>query len=321
MIPIERHQRILALVEQRGAVSINELTEILGVSHMTIRRDVSKLEEQGLLVSVSGGVRAVSRLAAEPSHLVKSTLQSEEKQAIGALAASHIAKNSCIYLDAGTTTLALARAILDRNDLQVVTNDFEITQLLIDASQCGVIHTGGTLCRENRSCVGESAARTLRHLAIDTAFISASGWDSRGIFTPDENKVTVKETVSQVSARSILLCDSSKYNQVATFMALPLTRFTTIITDRIFPMPPPVISPGTPARCYGPDNARGHRRVSVASARSAPRRSRRFADFARPYSPAYPADKSPQCALLCYSGQAGRQSRAHPVRQLRSYRR
>lgn len=52
------------------------------------------------------------------------------------------------------------------------------------------------------------------------------------IFTPDENKVTVKETVSQVSARSILLCDSSKYNQVATFMALPLTRFTTIITDR-----------------------------------------------------------------------------------------
>ncbi|VAM91031.1 DeoR family transcriptional regulator [Klebsiella pneumoniae] len=70
MIPIERHQRILALVEQRGAVSINELTEILGVSHMTIRRDVSKLEEQGLLVSVSGGVRAVSRLA-EPSPITQ----------------------------------------------------------------------------------------------------------------------------------------------------------------------------------------------------------------------------------------------------------
>lgn len=232
VIPIERHQSILALVEQRGAVSINELTETLGVSHMTIRRDVSKLEEEGLLVSVSGGVRAVSRLAIEPSHLVKSTLNSEEKQAIGALAAARIAKNSCIYLDAGTTTLALARAILDRDDLQVVTNDFEITQLLIDASQCGVIHTGGTLSRENRSCVGESAARTLRHLAIDTAFISASGWDTRGIFTPDENKVTVKETVSQVSAKNILLCDSSKFNQIATFMALPLSRFSTIITDR-----------------------------------------------------------------------------------------
>ncbi len=204
MIPIERHQRILALVEQRGAVSINELTEILGVSHMTIRRDVSKLEEQGLLVSVSGGVRAVSRLAAEPSHLVKSTLQSEEKQAIGALAASHIAKNSCIYLDAGTTTLRWrGRSRPERSP--VVTNDFEITQLLIDASQCGVIHTGGTLCRENRSCVGESAARTLRHLAIDTAFISASGWDSRGIFTLMRTRLPSRRPSAR-SAREASCC-------------------------------------------------------------------------------------------------------------------
>ncbi|VCW78440.1 Glycerol-3-phosphate regulon repressor [Klebsiella pneumoniae] len=127
-----------------------------------LRRDVSKLEEQGLLVSVSGGVRAVSRLAAEPSHLVKSTLQSEEKQAIGALAASHIAKNSCIYLDAGTTTLALARAILDRNDLQVVTNDFEITQLLIDASQCGVI-TPAALCAGRTAPAWANRRRALRH--------------------------------------------------------------------------------------------------------------------------------------------------------------
>nr|QTX14667.1 Transcriptional regulator YgbI, DeoR family [Klebsiella pneumoniae] len=193
-------------MEQRGAVSINELTEILGVSHMTIRRDVSKLEEQGLLVSVSGGVRAVSRLAAEPSHLVKSTLQSEEKQAIGALAASHIAKKTVASIwmpglpprgwrgRSSTGTISVWSPMI-----------FEITQLLIDASQCGVIHTGGTLCRENRSCVGESAARTLRHPAIDTAFISASGWDSRGIFTPDENKVTVKETVSR-SAREASCC-------------------------------------------------------------------------------------------------------------------
>ncbi len=64
------------------------------------------------------------------------------------------------------------------NDLRVVTNDFEITQLLIDASQCGVIHTGGTCA--GRTALRESAARTLRHPAIDTAFISASGWDSRG---------------------------------------------------------------------------------------------------------------------------------------------
>lgn len=107
MIPVERYQCILVLMEQRGAVSTNKLTEILSMSHITIRRDISKLEEQGLLVSILDGVRAVSRLTTESSHLTKSTLQSEKEQAIGTLAASHIAKNSCVYPDAGTTTLAL----------------------------------------------------------------------------------------------------------------------------------------------------------------------------------------------------------------------
>ena len=231
MIPIERHQQILALVAERGVVSIAELTERLGVSHMTIRRDVQKLEEQGAVLSVSGGVRSADRLAAEPSHQMKTTLYNAEKNAIGRYAAQHIPRNSCIYLDAGTTTLALARELLDREDLLVVTNDFMVTNLLMEASGCRVIHTGGTVCRDNRSCVGESAARSLRHLAIDIAFISASCWGPRGLFTPDEDKVTVKQTVSDVSSKRVLLSDSSKYNKIATFLALPLHCFDNIITD------------------------------------------------------------------------------------------
>ncbi|MEN4701860.1 DNA-binding transcriptional repressor YgbI [Pantoea agglomerans] len=231
MIPIERHQQILALVADRGVVSIAELTERLGVSHMTIRRDVQKLEEQGAVLSVSGGVRSAERLAAEPSHLTKSTLYNEEKRAIGRTAARQIPRNSCIYLDAGTTTLALAREVVDRDDLLVVTNDFMVANLLMEASQCRVIHTGGTVCRENRSCVGESAARSLRHLAIDIAFICASCWGPRGLFTPDEDKVMVKQAVSEVSSKRVLLSDSSKYNRIATFLALPLESFDRVVTD------------------------------------------------------------------------------------------
>lgn len=231
MIPVERHQQILALVADRGVVSIAELTERLGVSHMTIRRDVQKLEEQGAVLSVSGGVRSADRLAAEPSHLTKSALYNEEKRAIGRTAARQIPRNSCIYLDAGTTTLALAREVVDRDDLLVVTNDFMVANLLMGASQCRVIHTGGTVCRENRSCVGESAARSLRHLAIDIAFISASCWGPRGLFTPDEDKVMVKQAVSEVSSKRVLLSDSSKYNRIATFLALPLESFDRVVTD------------------------------------------------------------------------------------------
>ena len=231
MIPVERHQQILALVADRGVVSIAELTERLGVSHMTIRRDVQKLEEQGAVLSVSGGVRSADRLAAGPSHLTKSALYNEEKRAIGRTAARQIPRNSCIYLDAGTTTLALAREVVDRDDLLVVTNDFMVANLLMEASQCRVIHTGGTVCRENRSCVGESAARSLRHLAIDIAFISASCWGPRGLFTPDEDKVMVKQAVSEVSSKRVLLSDSSKYNRIATFLALPLESFDRVVTD------------------------------------------------------------------------------------------
>ncbi|MGY3310769.1 DeoR/GlpR family transcriptional regulator of sugar metabolism [Pantoea ananatis] len=231
MIPVERHQQILALVAERGVMSINELTERFGVSHMTIRRDVQKLEEQGAVLSVSGGVRSANRLASEPSHLTKTALFNEEKKAIGKLAAQLIPPDSCIYLDAGTTTLALAREIADRDDLLVVTNDFMVTNLLMEASRCRVIHTGGTVCRDNRSCIGDAAARHLRQLAIDIAFVSTSSWGLRGLFTPDEDKVAVKQAVCEVSSKRILLSDSSKYDKIATWLALPLEKFDVIVTD------------------------------------------------------------------------------------------
>ena len=231
MIPVERHQQILSLVQERGVVSIAELTERLSVSHMTIRRDLQKLEEQGAVMLVSGGVRSTERLSSEPSHLDKTSMFSQEKQAIGAAAAQHIPAGSCLYLDAGTTTLALARELSQREDLLIVTNDFAIANFLIDSSQCRMIHTGGTLCRHNRSCVGETAAQTLKELSIDIAFISASCWGLRGIFTPHEERIAVKRAAAEVSRKRVLLADSSKYNKIATFQALSLNQFDTLITD------------------------------------------------------------------------------------------
>lgn len=235
MIPVERHQQILALVSERGVVSIAELTELLGVSHMTIRRDLQKLEQQGTVIPVSGGVQASERLASEPSHQDKEAMFSQQKASIGKLAASLIPPNSCIYLDAGTTTLALARQISDRADITVVTNDFVIASYLIEFSQCAIIHTGGTVCRENRSCVGDAAAQALHNLFIDLAFISASSWSMRGLSTPSENKVAVKKAIVDASSRCILLCDTSKYGKVATYLALPISVFDAIITDDNLP--------------------------------------------------------------------------------------
>ena len=223
MIPVERRQIILEMVAEKGIVSIAELTDRMNVSHMTIRRDLQKLEQQGAVVLVSGGVQSPGRVAHEPSHQVKTALAMTQKAAIGKLAASLVQPGSCIHLDAGTTTLAIAQHLIH--------NDFVIANYLLDNSNCTIIHTGGAVCRENRSCVGEAAATMLRSLMIDQAFISASSWSVRGISTPAEDKVTVKRAIASASRQRVLVCDATKYGQVATWLALPLSEFDQIITD------------------------------------------------------------------------------------------
>ena len=198
MIPVERRQIILEMVAEKGIVSIAELTDRMNVSHMTIRRDLQKLEQQGAVVLVSGGVQSPGRVAHEPSHQVKT---------------------------------ALAQHLIHMEPLTVVTNDFVIADYLLDNSNCTIIHTGGAVCRENRSCVGEAAATMLSSLMIDQAFISASSWSVRGISTPAEDKVTVKRAIASASRQRVLVCDATKYGQVATWLALPLSEFDQIITD------------------------------------------------------------------------------------------
>jgi Transcriptional regulators of sugar metabolism len=232
LIPAERQRSILATLAGKEVASIAELTELLGVSHMTVRRDIQHLEQEGRVIQVSGGARLPERLVSEFSHKRKMSMQAREKQAIAQMAAEIVPPHATIYLDAGTTCLALARALAPRNDIVVVTNDFAVCAYLMENSSCILYHTGGRVLRENESCVGESAAQFFRSVNIDIAFLSASSWDSRYISTPSEAKVPVKRAVVSAAARRILVCDSAKYGKVGFFNALPLSDVDTIITDR-----------------------------------------------------------------------------------------
>lgn len=235
MIPIERHEAILSVVGEKGIATINELIELLDVSHMTIRRDLQKLEKQGKVITVSGGVKAAERLSNELSHRVKETLHEDGKRLIGALAASEIPLNSCIFLDSGTTTLAIAREVKDREDLTIITNDFMIMYYLMENGRGKLIHTGGTVCPNKNCSVGESAARGIENYLIDIAFVSAPSWGLKGVSIPSEDRVPIKKILPDVSKRLILVADNSKYGAVATYLALPIGVFDTIITDRELP--------------------------------------------------------------------------------------
>lgn len=231
MIPVERQKTLLHLISRQGIAAINTLAESLNVSHMTIRRDIQKLEEEGKVVSVFGGVQLLERLAVEPTHDDKSLLSHAQKAAIGIQASALIPPNTTVYLDAGTTTLEIAKQLNDRNDLLIITNDFVIANFLMSNSCCEIIHIGGFINKLNRSSVGELAAQSLLRFSIDTAFISTSSWNLKGLTTPDERKIPVKKAIVQASHKNILVSDSSKYGKVATFLLYPLTTFDCIICD------------------------------------------------------------------------------------------
>ncbi|PSW21955.1 DeoR/GlpR transcriptional regulator [Photobacterium sanctipauli] len=235
MIPAERQRTILTLLGNQEVISISELTHQLDVSHMTIRRDIAKLESDGRVMSVSGGVQLTETIHTELSHDVKINQHRNEKAEIGMYAAQLIKPNMTVYLDAGTTTLEIAHQLNHRDDLLVITNDFAIACYLMNHSECDIYHTGGKVDKSNQSCVGQKAAHLLREMNIDLAFVSTSSWNQRGISTPSEDKVLVKKAIITSAQQCYLVSDSSKYGKVATFHAVDIDSFDKVITDSDFP--------------------------------------------------------------------------------------
>ncbi|WP_022940321.1 DeoR/GlpR family DNA-binding transcription regulator [Psychromonas hadalis] len=231
MIPVERQRTILSLLSQQEVISISELVKQLNVSHMTIRRDIIKLELSGKVMSVSGGVQLTKAIYSEPSHDVKIEHQAEQKMLIAQIAVKLISANSTIYLDAGTTSLKIAHQLSHRDDLRIITNDFAITAYLINHSQCEVYHTGGKVDRKNQSAIGGKVSMFLLSMNIDIAFISTSSWNLKGLSTPTADKIQVKDAIAKSSQITYLISDSSKYGKVATFHALDINKLNGVITD------------------------------------------------------------------------------------------
>lgn len=231
VIPEQRREHLLGALRREKVLSVHQLTEMLGVSHMTVRRDISALEEEGHAIAVPGGVKLSATVRTEPSRADKSALQNHEKSAIGREAAGFVEDGMVVYLDAGTTMLAALAEIEGRENLTVITNDFVIVEHLA-ATGTGAIHIGGFVDHENRSTVGSLAARMLDHLNPDIAFISASSWSLKhGVTTPSPGKLDVKQAAMARATDRILLADSSKYGQFSAYTAAQLNEFDAIVTD------------------------------------------------------------------------------------------
>jgi DeoR/GlpR family transcriptional regulator of sugar metabolism len=232
IMPAQRREMIVRRLRREQTLSVVQLTEIFNCSHMTVRRDIAVLEQEGLVFSVPGGVRLASQVTSEPSHNNRVILESAQKQRMAVIAAQYLKPGMVVYLDAGTTTLCLVPHIVELAGMTVVTNDFSIVMAFAEARHVKVIHTGGLLDHDNITGIGTLAADTLRNLATDIAFISSSSWDlQRGITTPSEAKVEVKKAAIAGSSQVVLMATSSKYGTFAMYRIADLERFDPIISD------------------------------------------------------------------------------------------
>ena len=232
LIPEQRRESIVQHLQRERVLSFRQLTELLGVSHMTVRRDVAVLEEQGLVASTPGGAKLAPRLLAEPSRAVKAGVDVAAKDAVAQLAASLVHDTMTIYLDAGTTMQAMRPYLQDVRDLTVVTNDLVTVEAFLDHPSIDLISVGGRVVTANLSTMGRLARLVLQELSIDVAFVSSSSWDlQHGATTPDEAKVEAKRAAVAVAEQSVLVADASKYGRFAKYRALRLDELDAVVTD------------------------------------------------------------------------------------------
>ncbi|MBR8742669.1 DeoR/GlpR family DNA-binding transcription regulator [Nocardiopsis sp. MG754419] len=236
MIPAQRRDLLLRELRGMSVLSVKELCEILDVSHMTVRRDIMTLEEEGKVRSVPGGVELASQVRSEPSYQHKSRVDMAEKRAMAHAAAALVGEGQTVYLDAGTTLGQLVPLLWTVTGLTVITNDITTAASLTDHPDVTLYLVGGQIDLDNRSAVGDIAAATVAEFNIDVAFVSTSSWDlHRGSTTPSRAKVAVKRAAMTAASTSVLVAGADKYGAFGTFKVAPLTGFTSVITDDRLP--------------------------------------------------------------------------------------
>lgn len=226
MLAQERFERILEILREKQSVSVVELTEKLNTSESTIRRDLTELNRQGLLIKVHGGATAIkSVLSREEEVITKSKKHQEEKRKIAKYAAALINKEDIVYLDAGTTT-EMMLDYLKEYDVIYVTNGITHARKLMNAG-FKVHLIGGEI-----KAVTE-ALEQLDKYNFTKGFFGTNGIDlKRGFTTPDQKEAAVKKKAMEQCQKRYILSDASKFNVISTIKFADLKK-AEIITDHL----------------------------------------------------------------------------------------
>ncbi|WP_295644026.1 DeoR/GlpR family DNA-binding transcription regulator [uncultured Methylibium sp.] len=236
MTPNPRQAELIDAVRAEGAVSVEALAARFGVTLQTVRRDVQRLAEAGLLARFHGGVRVPSSTTENIAYRQRQALQAEGKARIARAVAQRVPDGCSLILNIGTTTEAIARELLGKRGLRVLTNNLNVAAILSDSAAIEVIVAGGVVRPRDRGIVGEATVDFIRRFKVDIGLIGISGIEQDGTLRDyDVREVTVARAIVEHSREVWLAADHSKFNRPAMVEVARFGQIDALFTDA----PPP----------------------------------------------------------------------------------
>jgi DeoR family glycerol-3-phosphate regulon repressor len=233
-----RHTQLIDEVRAQGPQTIEALAERFGVTLQTVRRDVQRLAEAGLLSRFHGGVRLPSSTTQNIAYRQRQAMSSDAKRGIARAIAKRVPNGCSLILNIGTTIEAVAHELLQHRGLRVLTNNLHIAALLSSNPDCEVIVAGGLVRAADQGIVGEATVDFMRQFKVDIGLIGISGIEADGTLRDfDYREVKVARTIIEQSREVWLAADQSKFNRPAMVELARLEEIDVVFTDA--PPPPP----------------------------------------------------------------------------------
>ena len=225
----KRRSEILRHLIEAGSVPIKELSEKLGVSLMTVHRDLNVLHEQGFVRRLRGAVTAEKSMLFESSYLYRSRQQIEEKRRLARAAVRHIEPGNAIIWDDSSTTFQVTEYISRVAPVTVVTNSLPVLERLNAEPEIDLIALGGRYHKSYNGFFGVACERAIRALHVDVALLSTTTVQGLSLYTQDEQVLRAKQAMIEVARKRLLLVDSTKFGFAALNHVADLTDFDRVL--------------------------------------------------------------------------------------------
>ena len=234
-----RQHQILTIARQAGTVQVDDLAARFDVTPQTIRKDLNELCDSRLLARTHGGAMLSSGVE-NVAYESRRQLAALEKQVIGQRAATLIPNNCSLFINIGTTTEEVARALVHHEGLLVITNNIHVATILMPCPKIDVIIAGGVVRRSDGGIVGEQAVDLIGQFKVDHAVIGASAIDDDGAMLDfDYREVRVAQAILNNARNIILVADAMKFTRSAPVRIGHLSQVDVFVTDR--PPPEPIV--------------------------------------------------------------------------------